>query len=278
LEPEALPAAVALANNLPPERIFLSAAGESGLGDCALARRWITGFERDDRYSSINENLLLCEPEALSHLRELFREAGVGDVDLEFILGDTMDPAVRGRLSDDGIEAGRPYPPDAFPDWVFLDDDSWVDVKLVLVRRSPAGRPVVFTLDEESDGTRRLVELSRWHNDVTNADLGLVDEIERSLHPLVVRHLVEGMLAGPGGGQLVCTTHDSNLLDRTMLPADSIWFAQKGADGASKLYSLAEFDPAQLAALENDLENGYLNGRFGAIPFLGDARRLGWSR
>ncbi|PSM30778.1 hypothetical protein BVG81_008750, partial [Haliangium sp. UPWRP_2] len=69
--------------------------------------------------------------------------------------------------------------------------------------------------------------------------------------------------------------HDTNLLDLGLLRADEIWFAEKDAEHASRLYSLAEFKADQLAKLGDRLEDGYLNGRFGAIPFLGTREQLG---
>ncbi len=275
MDPSVLPAAQALARNLPAERLFLSACGESGLGECVLAREGIVEIVRDDRFEGVKEDVLLCFPAALEHVYGLLRDAGVGDAEIQFTVGEGVVSTDRARLADAGIQVGRPHPAEAFPTWV---RDEWIPITLVMVRRTPSGQPVVFALEDESDGTRRLIELGGWHWDVGRQALGIVDEIERSLHPLVVRQIVAGIVGKPGNGQLVCTTHDSNLLDRTMLPADSIWFAQKGPDGATKLYSLAEFDPEQLAILGNDLERGYLNGRFGAIPFVGDTRRLGWAK
>ena len=72
-----------------------------------------------------------------------------------------------------------------------------------------------------------------------------------------------------GIGQLIFTTHDTNLLDVNLLSRDSIWFVEKDAAGASSLYALSEFKGAQLEQLAGHLEQGYLQGRFGAIPFFG---------
>ena len=74
------------------------------------------------------------------------------------------------------------------------------------------------------------------------------------------------------GNQLIFTTHDANLLDLDLLRRDEIWFIEKDIQGASSCYSLAEFK------IRPDLkiEKGYLNARFGAIPFFGDVQNLGW--
>ena len=132
---------------------------------------------------------------------------------------------------------------------------------------------------EESDGTRRLVGLSPpLFSLLGSCATVFVDELDRSLHTLLSRHLIERFLSteSVSSGQRLFTTHDTNLLDLGLLPADSIWFVEKDSGGRSTLYSLAEFKPEQLDRLASRLEQGYLEGRFGAIPFLGDPRRLGW--
>lgn len=69
---------------------------------------------------------------------------------------------------------------------------------------------------------------------------------------------------------MILTTHESNLLDLDLLRRDEIWFAEKDPSGATHLYSLSDFK------VRNDLEirKNYLQGRFGAIPFLGGLERL----
>ena len=76
-----------------------------------------------------------------------------------------------------------------------------------------------------------------------------------------------------GKSQLIFTTHDTHLLNLDLLRRDEIWFVEKQRGGNSSLYSLAEFK------IRPDLqvEKGYLNGRFGAIPFIGDISSLGWT-
>jgi uncharacterized protein len=73
-----------------------------------------------------------------------------------------------------------------------------------------------------------------------------------------------------GQCQTIVTTHESNLLDLDLLRRDEIWFVEKDDQGATRLYSLSDFK------VRKDLEirKHYLQGRFGAIPFLGDLDRL----
>lgn len=76
----------------------------------------------------------------------------------------------------------------------------------------------------------------------------------------------------PGDNQILFTTHDTNLLDLALLRRDEIWFVEKDKAGGSHVYSLAEFKVRP----DLQIEKGYLNGRFGAIPFVGDIHSLGW--
>ncbi|MDZ7642066.1 MAG: ATP/GTP-binding protein [Desulfurivibrio sp.] len=132
---------------------------------------------------------------------------------------------------------------------------------------------VDFEIEDESDGTRRLMDLlpallhSRHSEKVY-----IIDEIDRSMHPLLTKMLVQTYLDNYecDRGQLIFTTHESHLLDRELLRRDEIWFTEKDKAGATHLYSLAEYK------VRGDLKlnKGYLDGRFGAIPFLGDIEML----
>jgi AAA15 family ATPase/GTPase len=98
-----------------------------------------------------------------------------------------------------------------------------------------------------------------------------IDEIDRSMHPMLVHKFIEYFLTCTAGAcQIILTTHETHLLTLEMLRRDEMWFAEKDPAGATNLYSLADFNVR--GALR--LRNGYLEGRFGAVPFLGDIARL----
>lgn len=101
---------------------------------------------------------------------------------------------------------------------------------IVTYRVDPSGTRVRFNVFEESDGTQRLILLAPTLYEAERGDLGLfvaIDELERSLHPLLTRAFVERFLAAGGTSQLLFTTHDTNLLDLTLLSRDAIWFTEK---------------------------------------------------
>jgi AAA15 family ATPase/GTPase len=139
---------------------------------------------------------------------------------------------------------------------------------------SPSGQTAFKLNKHESQGTRKLISMAGLIlNILDNGRPWFVDELDARLHPLITRRLIElfhDPLTNPKGAQLIFTTHDTNLLDRTLLRRDQIWFTEKDTFGATHLYSLLEFHPRN----DVSLEKNYLAGRYGAIPYLGDVTRM----
>ncbi|TAF08073.1 MAG: ATP-binding protein [Nostocales cyanobacterium] len=157
--------------------------------------------------------------------------------------------------------------------------DRLIVSNLSTVRIDKDDSEVIFKISEESDGTQRLIDLVPM---LINLDQGnavfVIDEIERSLHSLLIKKLFDLFLNSPKNtnlnSQLIASTHEVNLLDiKELFRKDEIWFVEKDKDGQSILYSLANTDVENL-----DLATGYLNGRFGAIPFIKDLKASGWSK
>jgi len=127
----------------------------------------------------------------------------------------------------------------------------------------------VFDIDDESNGTRILVFLAGPILSIlANGQTLVIDELDTSLHTLLVRELVR-LFHRPEvnkkGAQLIFTTHDTSLLDAPdLFRRDQIWLFEKDIDQASSLVALAEFSPRKNEALGK----GYLIGRYGGIPFL----------
>ncbi len=129
---------------------------------------------------------------------------------------------------------------------------------------------VTYPLDfqDESSGTQIIFSLAGPVLDILQRGrLLVVDELDRSLHPLLVQQLV-AMFNDPQqnrhGAQLIFTTHDVSLLDSKHLRRDQIWFAEKDQGQASHFFPLLDFSPRKGEALEK----GYLGGRYGGIPIL----------
>lgn len=126
-----------------------------------------------------------------------------------------------------------------------------------------------FDLGDESSGTRNFLFLAGPVLDILQKGLTLiVDELDTSLHTLLVRELVR-LFHQPeinaGGAQLIFTTHDTSLLDaEDLFRRDQVWFIEKDCEQASSLIPLLDYSPRKNEALER----GYLIGRYGGIPFL----------
>jgi AAA15 family ATPase/GTPase len=127
----------------------------------------------------------------------------------------------------------------------------------------------LLEIDEESDGTRRLLDLLPALHLLLNDDrVCMIDELDRSLHPGLCSRVLEIFFDGSVSreSQLIVTTHESNLLNLNLLRRDEIWFVEKDREGASKVYSLEEFVPRY----DLDIRKGYLLGRFGGVPVIGE--------
>ncbi len=121
-------------------------------------------------------------------------------------------------------------------------------------------------IQAQSDGTVRLLSLvPALYDAMKGGNTVLVDELDHSIHPHLVRELVRYFSREKTSGQLIFTTHQTCLLNQDFLRTDEVWLVEK-KDGCSHMYSLNEFKIHHTI----NIENGYLDGRYGAIPFIGD--------
>lgn len=137
--------------------------------------------------------------------------------------------------------------------------------------KSETGENAEFTLGlhEESLGTQQIFLYGPFLKDAFEKGKTLVlDEIDKSLHPSIVKfimNLFRDSELNKKGAQLIATTHETSLLSLDAFRRDQIYFTEKDSDtGVTDLYSLDEFS---VRKTEN-IEKGYLMGRYGAIPFL----------
>jgi uncharacterized protein len=141
-------------------------------------------------------------------------------------------------------------------------------VKVTFTHMSDMNEPVDLDLVEESSGTQVLFRSAgAWLNVFANGEVLLFDEIDTSLHPLLIRYLVTRFHSGetnPNNAQLIFTTHNTSLLDQEIFRRDQIWFVDKIRDGSSRLYPLTDFKPRN----DEVLERWYMRGRYGALPLL----------
>jgi uncharacterized protein len=170
----------------------------------------------------------------------------------------------------------RPFITEHYEEIVFLLEDGKAFAKRLCLRHEEDSGVAKFYSIEESDGTNRLLDyLPILYEAINSKKVYLIDEIERSIHPLLIKELIKKFSDDTETkGQLIFTTHESNLLDQEIFRPDEIWFTEKNRQGATELYPLSEFKEHHTI----DIRKGYLNGRYGGIPFLGNLKDLNWDK
>lgn len=160
---------------------------------------------------------------------------------------------------------------------IIVKEDGEIYVKqLIIEHEISTGETEVFSLDEESDGTIRLLDFIPAFKRVSSEKkVFIIDEFERSIHPLLIKELLKKFsFDESSNGQLIFSTHESNLLDQDIFRQDEVWFVQKDKEGCTDLYSLSDFKEHNTI----DIRKGYLNGRYGSIPFLANLQDLNWHK
>ncbi len=131
----------------------------------------------------------------------------------------------------------------------------------------------LFDTRDESDGTNRIIDFIPILMDLLQGDnVFIIDEMERSLHPNLIYDLVDLFLSKSKNvnSQLILASHESTLLTQKLLRKDEVWFTVKDEFGATKIYSLEEYN----IRFDKKIRKDYLLGRFKAIPKIGNRSKL----
>ncbi len=233
-----------------PNALFLSAAVQNNHQQLKPIYHWFHNVDalnvehgstrREGQRGLRRSQLVPGEDWPIESIRNLLKQADVGIAELK-VVDETSRSGSRPRMLVKHQAS---------------DDDSWLD------------------LEQESAGTRSLLRLiPLLQRTLTSGGRLLVDEIESSLHPSLGQAIVEMFNrpeSNPKHAQLLFTSHDTNLLGSSAgassLRRDQIWFTEKDKEGATTLYPLTDYKPRK----QENIERGYLQGRYGAIPCLGD--------
>lgn len=273
-----------------PNQLFLTEANEKNISLLKPVMSWFRDhlaiIRPDSEYFSLASRVMK-DKDFITYLSEFLRVAdtGIGDIRCN---KEVFDPekhlhGIPKKIIDRMLEEMKSrkageivVQSSASTITISLDKNGEpACLRLKMEHRKQGGESVYFDTKDESDGTRRLMNLAPLLLDVWERNrVFIIDELDRSLHTLLSRLFIQSVLAGvakkKAQGQFIMTTHDTNLLDRSLLRSDEIWFMEKDPAGASHLTSLAEYKLSEGL----NIEKGYLNGRFGAIPFVGDLQRL----
>ncbi|HSU14764.1 ATP-binding protein [Longimicrobium sp.] len=237
-----------------PNSLFLSAAAQNNHQMLSPLHEWFSKQLRvieagtfDNLTLEVSERCL--DPDYRAKVFDILKSADLGITEIE-VLEDDQEGAARARMLDKMMAV--------------FGSSELASVKLV--HRTNGRIPVALPFKGESAGTRTLFALAGAMVEVmTSGGTLVVDELDRSLHPhlaLKIVRMFNDPETNPNGAQLIFNTHDTNLLDTELLRRDQIWFTEKGDDGATRLFPLTDFR----ARKHENLERGYLQGRFGAVP------------
>lgn len=154
-----------------------------------------------------------------------------------------------------------------------------IDKKIYILRRGKKGNIIynkmllnhgnsedLFEYLDESDGTRRLLDLSPILFQNNKYSVVFIDEIDRSFHTSLTKKFIQKFyeIFAENTSQLIVTTHDINLLDLDLLRQDEIWFVERKENHSSELYSLSRYKER----FDKKISKEYLLGRYGAIPIF----------
>jgi len=191
----------------------------------------------------------------------------------DFNISDLSSEVAEVSAEDLSVEARAQLPPGK----TFLT----AEIKTKHPRYNRDGRVegnVEFDLeDQESQGTRKFIALSGpLHHTIEEGSALVVDEFEARLHPLLTREIFTWFHspAHHCTAQLIVATHDVGLMDPEFVRRDQVWFCEKNHQGATSLYSLAEFDSKSVRPTSK-FNKQYLFGLLGAIPKLSITKEVG---
>ncbi|MBO7722390.1 MAG: ATP-binding protein [Thermoguttaceae bacterium] len=141
--------------------------------------------------------------------------------------------------------------------------------KLATYHTKADGTEAEFDIRQESDGSQRVIDLLPAFLELSSQGskkVYVIDELDRSLHSLLTRGLLEvylGKCSTESRTQLLLTTHDVLLMDQQLLRRDEMWVAERDVNGASDLVSFSEYKDVRY---DKDIRKSYLQGRLGGIP------------
>ena len=219
----------------------------------------ISGLESDS-YERLSLKMIEHRSEGYQEAMELFKKLDLGFTAIEVEEKEALNRLKEGLAALQNIDLGKLHGVKLYETYTthnVYDQDGKV-----------VGHERLFANDTESNGTNKIISFSGpLFNTLLHGSVLFVDELDAKLHPMLTRAIVRLFMdkkTNPKGAQLVFTTHDTHLLDKDCLRRDQVWFTEKDATEASDLYSLLEFKERN----DRNFEKNYIQGRYGAIPFI----------
>ncbi|MDR2268817.1 MAG: ATP-binding protein [Rickettsiales bacterium] len=209
-------------------------------------------------------------PEFKKFLLALLRQADFGITDIEFKpMNDISQEQAAKDPQLSQLVPGKAVISQFGDDYsIFTIEDGKIKGQILIAKHGD----VPFIFSRESAGTIKLFKLGFLLYSFKNSKrskLLLIDEFDGLFHPFLTKVLLQSLLNNHLEGQIIVALHNTMLLSHTIWRVDEIWFTEKDESGASRLYPLTDINPR----FDKDLEQDYINGRYGAIPFLGGEKQ-----
>lgn len=247
-----------------PNKLFLATATAWNAASTLIAYRWfaeeIDTFTNDENMiSHVLEKYRTDTKEYTEFTKKILQQA---DFNISDIFIETKKGNPSGKMIDGLIVNGQLIQPEETYELV-------IQTGHAIRTEDNQKKYYLLPFDAESLGTKQLFYLAPLFKDaLENGKTLVVDEIDRSMHPFIVRYLINlfrNTNINQHNAQLIFTTHATTLLSLSVFRRDQIWFTEKDAEkGVTDLYALDEYS---VKKTEN-IEKGYLIGRYGAIPYL----------
>lgn len=235
----------------PSNRLFVSLVAQlngklsQSILDWFSSIEYISGMDGKE-YADKTLEMLFLNQQGATEIKQLFTETNLGFNELDIELDDSVAMKMKAESVHNLYDA----------------DGTMVGVR-------------TFSTDKmESEGTKKMIEIAGPLVDaILSGKILVVDELDAKLHPFLTRKIIGLFMdreINRNGAQLIFATHDTNLLNLQYLRRDQIWFTEKDKTDSTELYSLVEFrdDAGNKVRNDRNIEKDYINGRYGAIPFM----------
>ena len=235
----------------PSNRLFVSLVAQlngklsQSILDWFSSIEYISGMDGKE-YAGKTLEMLFLNKQGATEIKQLFTETNLGFNELDIELEDSVAMKMKAESVHNLYDA----------------DGTMVGVR-------------TFSTDKmESEGTKKMIEIAGPLVDaILSGKILVVDELDAKLHPFLTRKIIGLFMdreINRNGAQLIFATHDTNLLNLQYLRRDQIWFTEKDKTDSTELYSLVEFrdDAGNKVRNDRNIEKDYINGRYGAIPFM----------
>lgn len=239
-------------------RLYLPVAAEWGYEKAKVPYKWFEKMFR--QYSDMNISQVIADVVKEKHLKGILLEALLkADLNIKDIY-----------VKDRKIEKQQR---DAI--WLFLTTllgEGEVPEDLIpedtpaiwITHASRDGQIFDIELNEDSSGTRDMID-NIAELLFINKEGGLIieDELGRNYHTKLTEYflkLFNNNAINDGKAQLLFSTHDTKILN--LLSPEQIYLVDKDEDGATYVKLLDDY----LIREKDNIELGYLKGRYGAVP------------